>query len=202
MNSLIYSNVQHTIGSDQLYRDKESTAMMVRATALATALVLTGVASSAAYSPARALPPLGSSQSPASARCTTLAPRMLDEDAEKAAVATDSGQQPRASPLAGVVGDEKLREFQEYKDAENAKRLEMRKRNNILIPGVTLSLLLALQLAGGKAKLTELTGDMDGFDPLSNAPGVESGRKDKEVRQARAQAVKQDFVESIFGGSD
>jgi len=127
-------------------------------------------------------------------RAIVAAPKVEDE--EEKPVAASSAE--KSSPLAGIVSDQTVSEMQEYKDRENAKRLRVRKRNNILIPAVTVGLLLALQLAGGKAKLQELGFD-ENFDLLANTPGMAETRVKKAERAAQAEENRDAFVQSLRG---
>jgi len=159
-------------------------------------MLMVALAPCEAYAPVHAPRSLATRSLVAATRLP-LSPRMqAEEGEEEKPVAASSAE--KSSPLAGIVSDQTVSEMQEYKDRENAKRLRVRKRNNILIPAVTVGLLLALQLAGGKAKLQELGFD-ENFDLLANTPGMAETRVKKAERAAQAEENRDAFVQSLRG---
>ena len=122
-------------------------------------------------------------------------PPAADASADEAppAEAAAAPASERTSPLAGIVGEQSLSDFQKKKDEDNAKRLALRSKINIALPGITLGcLLLANVLGFDKEKIKEMTGG--GGDPFSNAPGVAEAREKKAARQAKAKAEQQEAL--------
>ena len=126
----------------------------------------------------------------ASSRATALSViRMQDEPAEDAAPAEPAA---RTSPLAGIVGEQSLSEFQAKKEEDNAKRTALRERINIALPAIALGCLAIAQLAGPD-KTKDFFGG--GGDPFGNAPGVAEAREAKKERVAKVRRAQR----YIFG---
>jgi len=87
------------------------------------------------------------------------------------------------SPLAGLTGDEKLKEMQAMKEEANAKRNSLRAKINVGLPAVIAIFLVLAQLAGGKEALQ---GFGDG-DLLGSAPGMEEARAMKAGYKVKTQ---------------
>jgi hypothetical protein len=114
-----------------------------------------------------------------------------EEEATAKPVAPTS--ETASSPLAGLVGDDKLSEFQAQKEADNAKRNALRARNNVLIPAVVIGA-YAIAAVIGEDNVKAFFKDFD--DPLSKAPGVERGRQIKAENRAKTA----EWQKSILNG--
>ena len=152
------------------------------------AMLLLGVTSTAAYHFAAPL---------AVGRAGRAAMVRMQEEGEPEAAPPSSA--PKTSPLAGIVGDQTLSEFQKKKDEDNAKRLELRGRINVALPAITLGALALAQLAGGKDAIQKVTGG-GGGDPFGNAPGVAEARAKKKERQAKGKAEQKEFMDNLQKG--
>jgi hypothetical protein len=100
-----------------------------------------------------------------------------------------------SSPLAGLVGDMKLEEFQKKKEEDNAKRKAIRDRNNKLIPAA-FGLFLAYCFAVGGDTVKQQSQDVF-KDPLANAPGMSEARERKAAKKAEADAEKEAMMNKM-----
>ena len=100
----------------------------------------------------------------------------------------------KSSPLAGLVGDQTLDDFQAKKERDNAKRLATRKITNIAIPAVTLSF-LAICTFFGEEKTKAFFSEFD--NPMSNAPGFEQAKAAKAERKAQAKAEQEELIKAL-----
>lgn len=100
----------------------------------------------------------------------------------------------KSSPLAGLVGDQTLDDFQAKKERDNAKRLATRKITNIAIPAVTLSF-LAVCTFFGEEKTKAFFAEFD--NPMSNAPGFEQAKAAKAERKAQAKAEQEELIKAL-----
>ena len=100
-----------------------------------------------------------------------------------------------SSPLAGLVGDMKLEEFQKKKDEDNARRKEVRDRNNKLIPAA-FGLFLTYCFAVGGDTVKQQSNDLF-KDPLANAPGMSEARERKAAKKTEADAEKEAMMNKM-----
>ena len=149
------------------------------ASLLVPALLLLAAAPAATFSVP--LSPTRSMRTLAAHRCATV---MQEEEPE--APAAPETPADRTSPLAGIVGEQSLSEFEKKKAEDNAKRLALRERINIALPA-TFFISLGIASFFGKEKTQEVLSA--GSDPMSKAPGVAEARAKKKERQAQVRAL-------------
>ena len=138
----------------------------------------------------------------ASGACTLRSTRACMQETEGADEEPPAPAPPKyvtmeqaSSPLAGLVGDMKLEEFQKKKDEDNAKRKAVRDRNNKLIPAA-FGLFLAYCFAVGGDTVKQQSQDLF-KDPLANAPGMAEARERKAAKKAEADAEKEAMMNKM-----
>lgn len=138
----------------------------------------------------RAVAPVEASQS------TLSGLRMMAEsdDETSKAPAPPSPPATRDSPLAAVVGEQSLDDFEKYKAQENEKRQAIRKRNNILIPAVSLAFFAYASFIGEDTFKSQVA---QFGDPLANAPGLTEAREKKAAREDKEAAERDAQIQKL-----
>merc|ERR1719174_809440 len=125
----------------------------------------------------------------------------IDVDEVAKAIETARPSSAPSSPLAGMVpkGFSTLtpEEFQAKKQADNAARLAIRERNNILLPAVCAIFLAYATFVGEDTFKAQSKAIFE--DPFANAPGITEARERKQAMKAKAAEERAEMLAMVRG---